>query len=496
MSAESKAQNEVTQLASEIKAQNDKRIRIDCFRDSYAILPPSAKTFDFKTESDARLLANALIKLSNDDSLNRIMWFHFAGNFMNTGGKYSGWSLKFKYFVDELCKDISLYKSLITFENLVIVDKLTYQCICKLITYNKVIEFYSFPHYDNLFSGRSSSFYSINIPKGCDYKLLRDAIKGTSALKSIALGENFNQLLIDCLKESIEYNWSLTSITSPKSEYNCLVEIPFCDDFYTKHTLGDLWKKCKKRNENISKYNESLLDEKDNIHDKWNDNLCKYESAKYVLDNILDINNNQFDNKGNMCYCRKCHKERNDKDTYCRGKPPSRYEIPIGWVRFGIKVNQEFVKKHDVFKIWHVSYHGTKQETLKPIFDSGCKLLLPGDIKSDGKKLEIRGGHIQQSFRRMNEYTKVFELFDPQQIYTSPTIKYSALNAYAQKKIIGDPRDRNKFLNVQYVFQCRQKPGSYLVGHETCGAKIKGVTYSKHFNNNQVEWYTKKKKIL
>ena len=242
-------------------------------------------------------------------------------------------------------------------------------------------------------------------------------------------------------------------------------------------------------------------------NDNWDKNICKLETAKYILENDIDLKyvceQKQIDHSNDMCYCIKCHRSRHDKDTYARGKPKARYELPIGWVRFGI--NLKIVQKLDndtiksIFKQWHVSYHGTRSKSIIPIFKSNCQLLIPGDTKSDGKKLEIRGKHIKKTFERINEYTRQNEVFDPNCIFTSPTIRYSALPQYCKPKYIADPNNNGKYFKIQYAFQCRQKPGSYKIGHETVGEKKRSRskhTWTKHFENTAVEWYTKKKECI
>eukprot|EP01084_Bolivina_argentea_P113465 202197_1 len=157
-------------------------------------------------------------------------------------------------------------------------------------------------------------------------------------------------------------------------------------------------------------------------------------------------------------------------------------------MRFGLKTENE-----EIFNGWHVAFHGTKQENIEKIFESGLKLLKPGDRAADGHIIEVGDGHIQEPFKRYNEYTKETEMFDPIQIYCSPSIKYCAYPAYAKEFFfkLRDANDNSKAYNVQVAFQLRIKPGTYQIGQETIGAERRNEIIDQHFSNSELEWYTK-----
>jgi hypothetical protein len=46
-------------------------------------------------------------------------------------------------------------------------------------------------------------------------------------------------------------------------------------------------------------------------------------------------------------------------------------------------------------------------------------------------------------------------------------------------------------VQCRFVFQCRQRPGSYCIGQETVGAARRGVRVDPVFENREIEWYTK-----
>eukprot|EP01083_Nonionella_stella_P167166 561122_1 len=106
------------------------------------------------------------------------------------------------------------------------------------------------------------------------------------------------------------------------------------------------------------------------------------------------------------------------------------------------------------------------------------------------KQLEIQGGHIQKEFKRYNKYTKQTEKFDPNQIYMSPSIKYSGHGAYAKWVYCEHPSDRNRTIKVQFALQLRVQPGSYSIGQETVGAARSGLTLDDNFsimNSNGIQ---------
>eukprot|EP01084_Bolivina_argentea_P269569 458179_1 len=107
------------------------------------------------------------------------------------------------------------------------------------------------------------------------------------------------------------------------------------------------------------------------------------------------------------------------------------------------------------------------------------------------KNLGIHSEHIAEPFKRFNKYSKKEELFDPNQIYISPSIKYCGHNTYAKKYYCSHPDDSNRTLSIQFAFQLRIRPGSYTIGQETVGAAVRGIRLDDNFSNNELEWYTK-----
>eukprot|EP00484_Ammonia_sp_Unknown_P005991 CAMPEP_0197074372 /NCGR_PEP_ID=MMETSP1384-20130603/211077_1 /TAXON_ID=29189 /ORGANISM="Ammonia sp." /LENGTH=432 /DNA_ID=CAMNT_0042513213 /DNA_START=27 /DNA_END=1322 /DNA_ORIENTATION=+ len=210
---------------------------------------------------------------------------------------------------------------------------------------------------------------------------------------------------------------------------------------------------------------------------------CQEMVRRFV--HIHQINDAMFEYKGDRCFCVRCHRQRQDKELYSRGKPSQSYVLPVGYARFGIKLPKN-ERKENILQDWHVVYHGTKAEYLKEISESGLILLKPNDFRLGANKsgknklVQIRCGHIPSKFIRINDYTKQSEEFDPIQIFTSPSCVYAS--KYCDRKMIdGD--------YVSFMFQCRQKPGSYQRGQETMG--YGACKIDKFISNESIEFYTK-----
>ena len=192
--------------------------------------------------------------------------------------------------------------------------------------------------------------------------------------------------------------------------------------------------------------------------------------------------------KHGICWCKACHRSRGDKDVYTRGS--GTYAIPVGWGRIALPGGGAQAMALDAFKKWNVAFHGTTMDALQNILGTG-RLVKPGDRVAalEGKVVGIRAdtGRIRKPFKRNNGHTGADELFmfDPNQIFLSPTIRYSELPQCAKKSdwedLFGDLYD------AQLAFQVRIRPGTYGVGKQTMGAKER---IDPHFPNNEVEWYT------
>eukprot|EP01084_Bolivina_argentea_P022113 41095_1 len=239
--------------------------------------------------------------------------------------------------------------------------------------------------------------------------------------------------------------------------------------------------------ESVDKEEEPQEDIK--MEDIMENNKCLVmDNATQILTNYLKIPSEFIDSSKNFCYCEKCHTTRGDNEYYPRGKPSKKYVLPIGWSRIGLNVYAPKCKINNVWNDWHVAYHGCSIETAKNIFKSGLVLLKPGDSTINGEELKIKPGHIKGEVQRYNEYTMKNELFDPNQIFVTPSIRYASNEIYAKPFSIHDGCQK---LKAQCVFQLRIRPGCYNIGQETIGATTAGTIIDKHIPNKELEWYTK-----
>ncbi|CAF3412966.1 unnamed protein product [Rotaria socialis] len=266
-----------------------------------------------------------------------------------------------------------------------------------------------------------------------------------------------------------------------------LTEVDFyCGCFDRYSGFDNILKPLLARNKALPSMNADVA--AGHVDGKW-DSSCPSDLVRDLVAAKFNIHRSFFNSTGDMCFCESCHKMSGNKSMYSRGIPPSRYAIPIGWVRIGLKVHEGLAESNEIFKKWHISYHGTTANSIEPIFRGGLHLLKPGDVALGGAAIGVRPGHILQVISRTNRYTGMNELFDINQIFTSPSIRYASHPAYAQQFIVDHPQRAGVLLGMRFVFQCRQRPGSYTIGHETVGAR--DIKLDPHFDNNELEWYTK-----
>eukprot|EP01084_Bolivina_argentea_P290022 498123_1 len=68
---------------------------------------------------------------------------------------------------------------------------------------------------------------------------------------------------------------------------------------------------------------------------------CPFQIASKLLKIIFpSLPSLFFDHEGDRCYCIQCHTKRKEGLIFSRGKPRKRYALPIGWVRFGLKIDK------------------------------------------------------------------------------------------------------------------------------------------------------------
>ena len=177
----------------------------------------------------------------------------------------------------------------------------------------------------------------------------------------------------------------------------------------------------------------------------------------------------------NRCYCDRCYKS-SFRDTYIVGGHT--YVIPRGWTRLGVHVDEPFAAHHHVWNTWANCYHGTSIENAKSIIEHR-QLLLPRDLTLNGKKLQVREGHIP------GEYS----------FFTTPTIRYAALNCYAHTYSFKSPTTYKRY-KVKVALQCKQKPDSFTVHPETVDARKRRQKICPHVSNDKIEWKTQNRSSI
>eukprot|EP00054_Salpingoeca_dolichothecata_P022732 m.149759 g.149759 ORF g.149759 m.149759 type:complete len:299 (+) comp24441_c0_seq7:81-977(+) len=201
----------------------------------------------------------------------------------------------------------------------------------------------------------------------------------------------------------------------------------------------------------------------------------------------LNIPAAALDPRFNRCYCDNCLKEAFGDDQekraatyYEKGDPKQKASRPLGWVRFGVRVDSFYLSCHEPHLKWHYSYHGTTISSAKEILSTNKRLLKAGDVTMSGMQLQKHPGHVPKPYERTNAYSGHREIFNPNQIFTSPSIKYTS-DHYA-------PFDNNGY---QVVLQMLQKPYSYTVGQQTLGPMETEDEIDPDIPNCQLEFYTR-----
>jgi hypothetical protein len=125
---------------------------------------------------------------------------------------------------------------------------------------------------------------------------------------------------------------------------------------------------------------------------------------------------------------------------------------------------------------------------------------MPGDTTADGTEITIREGHIPGIVSRTNRYTGKREDFDPNQVFTSPSIKYCAYEHPGCQPTYCDwtyfeGRADFRSRRFQVAFQLRQEPRSFNIGQETVGATSRRIKIDEDLENKELEYYTKQRGV-
>ena len=115
----------------------------------------------------------------------------------------------------------------------------------------------------------------------------------------------------------------------------------------------------------------------------------------------------------------------------------------------------------------------------------------PGDRVAalGGEPVGIRDGHLKAPFKRKNLYTGNLELFDPNQIFFSPSILYIDMQLKGKyAKSVRHIGPDGTAWDAQVALKVWLRPGTYRRGQATSGHVSQ---IDPHFNNSEIEWYTK-----
>jgi hypothetical protein len=87
------------------------------------------------------------------------------------------------------------------------------------------------------------------------------------------------------------------------------------------------------------------------------------------------------------CYCSDCYDTDSLPRVKRKGSPAQEYTVPTGWTKFGLHVPKR-AELLDMWRDWHVCYHGTPVDSVADILDCG-QLMIRGDCDCEGKKQSI-----------------------------------------------------------------------------------------------------------
>ena len=179
--------------------------------------------------------------------------------------------------------------------------------------------------------------------------------------------------------------------------------------------------------------------------------------AEKILSKLNIIRNN-LDKYIDRCFCKNCE----PNSISYRGDPKVKYSLPIGWYRFGIKMDIFYLNNNIDTSNWHIGYYGTNLDTAISIIDNQ-KIMFPGEYLNNGEILPPQDNN------------------NPTAIIMSPSIKYAKL--FSKSILYGKP--------IYFAFQCRIKPGNYEIN------RVASKNYSdNNFSYDEIEWVVDKKSSI
>ena len=200
---------------------------------------------------------------------------------------------------------------------------------------------------------------------------------------------------------------------------------------------------------------------------------CEYLSLCTKFKVSMGLPNFFFDTSVAICYCETCHKLRSEEVIQSQGDPKKKYALPIGWVKFPLKVQQK--EGNEDRDLWHIAYHGTNPGWIRRMMDTG-KLLTQGEVG-----LERRKGPQAKSKE---------DDMDTPLIFFSPTINYAGLEKFSPGKKFQNRQTGTAHI-ARVALMVSVEPGSYKVG-ETQG--LEGVNrWEAGLDPEEREWVSKER---
>mmetsp|Transcript_14126 Transcript_14126/g.34386 ORF Transcript_14126/g.34386 Transcript_14126/m.34386 type:complete len:845 (-) Transcript_14126:87-2621(-) len=173
------------------------------------------------------------------------------------------------------------------------------------------------------------------------------------------------------------------------------------------------------------------------------------------------------------------------------------YEIPKGWMAFGLRVPPELASNHRFWCSWHTTFYPCPAEHLPTVLQR-LQLVIPGDELVDGTRTKIvymgqKGAteKVDPNWSRPDRNCT--------RLYTTPSIRYAALKVNKLTRGHGYAQSAGK--KLFFVIECKQKGGPlFHGGFHKCGETLgfeesnpRGAKISPFFENSEIEYYTLRK---
>ena len=186
---------------------------------------------------------------------------------------------------------------------------------------------------------------------------------------------------------------------------------------------------------------------------------------------------------------------------YTRTNPPlmtvagSAYEVPVGWVGFGLRV-PAWCHERDIWSQWHTSFYPCPPQHLTTVLRTGAPVI-PGDALLDGSRCKTvylaQRGFVEKAHPNTPLRDRCAT-----RLYTTPSARYAAdkfLSLTRHEGLVFEGR------RLCVVLQCKQMGGALnLGGYQVCGETIGRAEdapprsrISPYFDDSRLEFYTLRK---